>query len=741
MATELYNNHHRGTNEILAGESLLVNVLQPLDDDERDCACAYVLFGRSAPTAGLMVELLTNEANVLVENLSTASSQNASKLEFDHHLDLGATSLLTLMNVDSYYLEQDERMDMESEEQDEIMESLSSFASAHKTGLDISVNDSIQEFDATNSPGTSAKALPKSKEPTEERKTPPRTTRRRIDAPASSTPPNPFKNLEERPRKRLRTLAMIGVKPKKTAPKKLAKLHIPASPRKQPPSSDVATSPIEEPSTSIGNASIGTSTAAAKPKRGSLLTALEERIACAKSSGSLAPQATLKRPADEPAEASGSKTKRTKESKKSRESKKAKEFSRTHDSSRSKHTKSEHQQQQPPPQPKPAPPPIPTTYAECVRQKKKEIRSDMKQNIFTGMDVFLVIDDENMEDVEAKVLCLVRCGARLMERYIPDKCTHIICASNKTLHPSLFYKLQVTSVDEVPEHIPILNWKFVSKCITKYNEEEGPIIKARQEKADLEWRGLKRKNPAPELVPLEDRPQGFFLPPQEEWPKYSACPWRGEGAAQAVGGESRQRALSYASSEASESGYSSPSGATSGAASRATSEAASGADDALERKAGNQEVDPLVPFYEQAKDDRAKEYEEEHGFPPPDLWDLKPDEDDDEDLDVPVVGEKGDQYDRTEETEDEKDVEDSPVKKGKKGQKGQKGEGKRKFACDTVPAPGPQGPCPNQDVVDILTKLQEIHKIRAGIDDKFKVLSYSKCERLFCSRERSLWLM
>ena len=32
------------------------------------------------------------------------------------------------MDVDSYYLEQDERMDMESEEQDEIMESLSSFA-------------------------------------------------------------------------------------------------------------------------------------------------------------------------------------------------------------------------------------------------------------------------------------------------------------------------------------------------------------------------------------------------------------------------------------------------------------------------------------------------------------------------------------------------------------------------------------------------------------------------------------
>ncbi|KAL1687825.1 hypothetical protein GGG16DRAFT_127633 [Schizophyllum commune] len=730
MATELYNNRHRGTNETLAGEALLVNVLQFLYNDERDCACAYVLFGRSDLTAGLMVESSTNEAN------------NASKLELDHHLDLGATSLLTLMDVDSYYLEQDERMGMESEEQDEIMESLSSFASAPKTGLDISVNDSIQEFDATNSPGTLAKALPNSKEPAEERKTPPRTTKRRIDPPAASTLPQPvqessvsddissFSIAEERPRKRLRTLAMIGVKPKKTAPKKLAKLHIPASPRKQPPSSDVATSPIEEPSTSIGNASAGNSTAAAKPKRGSLLTALEERIASAKSSGSLAPQATLKRPADEPAEASGSKTKRTKESKKSRESKKDKESSRRHDSSRSKHTKSEQQQQQPPPQPKPAPPPIPTTYAECVRQKKKEIRSDMKQNIFTGMDVFLVIDDEDMEDVEAKVLCLVRCGARLMERYIPDKCTHIICASNKTLHPSLFYKLQVTSVDEVPEHIPILNWKFVSKCITKYNEEEGPIIKARQEKADLEWRGLKRKNPAPELVPLEDRPQGFFLPPQEEWPKYSACPWRGTGAAQAVGGESRQRASSYASSEASESGYSSPS--------RATSEAASGAEDAPEGRVDDREVDPLVPFYDQAKDDRAKEYEEEHGFPPPDLWDLKPDEDDDEDLNVPVVGEKGDQYDRTEETEDEKDVEDSPVKKGKKGkkgQKGQKGEGKRKFACDTVPAPGPQGPCPNQDVVDILTKLQEIHKIRAGIDDKFKVLSYSKCERFFCSRE------
>ncbi|KAL1734590.1 hypothetical protein EV714DRAFT_280987 [Schizophyllum commune] len=727
MATGLYHNRHRGTNETLAGESLLVNVLQFLDNDERDCACAYVLFGRSDLTAGFTVESSTNEAN------------NASKLELDHHLDLGATSLLTLMDVDSYYLEQDERMGMESEEQDEIMESLSSFASAHKTGLDISVNDSIQEFDATNSPGTLAKALPKSKEPTEERKTPPRTTKRMIDAPATSTPPQPvqessvsdditsFSIVEERPRKRLRTLAMIGVKPKKTAPKKLAKLHIPASPRKQPPSSDVATSPIEEPSTSIGNASAGNSTAAAKPKRGSLLTALEERIACAKSSGSLAPQATLKRPADEPAEASGSKTKRTKESKKSRESKKDKESSRRHDSSRSKHTRSEQQQQQPPPQPKPAPPPIPTTYAECVRQKKKEIRSDMKQNIFTGMDVFLVIDDEDMEDVEAKVLCLVRCGARLMERYIPDKCTHIICASNKTLHPSLFYKLQVTSVDEVPEHIPILNWKFVLKCITKYNEEEGPIIKARQEKADLEWRGLKRKNPAPELVPLEDRPPGFFLPPQEEWPKYSACPWRGTGAAQAVGGESRQRASSYASSEASESGYSSPS--------RATSEAASGAEDAPEGRVDDREVDPLVPFYDQAKDDRAKEYEEEHGFPPPDLWDLEPDEEDDEDLDVPVVGEKGDQYDRTEETEDEKDVEDSPVKKGKKGKKGQKGEGKRKFACDTVPAPGPQGPCPNQDVVDILTKLQEIHKIRAGIDDKFKVLSYSKCERFFCSRE------
>ncbi|KAI5888032.1 uncharacterized protein SCHCODRAFT_02671943 [Schizophyllum commune H4-8] len=621
-------------------------------------------------TLGDMKALLANVQN------------NASKLEPDHHLDLGATSLSILMDVDSYYLEQDERMGMESEEQDEIMESLSAFASAPKTDPDTSVNDSIHEFDATKSPKTLAKALPKTKELTEERENLHKKAKRKIDAHADSAPPTAvqessvsdditsFSIVEERPRKRLRTLAMIGVKPKKTAPKKLAKLHIPTSPRKQPPSSDVATSPIEESSALIGHASAGPSSAAAKPKRGSLLTALEERIASAKSSGSLAPQATMKRPADEPAEASGSKTKKTKESKRPKETKKDKESSRRHDSSRSKHTKSEQQQQQPPPQPKPAPPPIPTTYAECVRQKKKEIRSDMKQNIFTGMDVFLVIDDEDMEDVEAKVLCLVRCGARLMERYIPDKCTHIICASDKTLHPSLFYKLQVTSVDEVPEHIPILNWKFVLKCITKYNKEEGPIIKARQEKADLEWRGLKRKNPAPALVPLEDRPQGFFFPPQEEWPKYSACPWRGEGAAQAVGGEPRQRALSYASSEASESSFSSPSGATPGAASRATSEAASGADDAPEGKAGNQEVDPLVPFYEQAKDDRAKEYEEEHGFPPPgDLWDLEPDED--EDLDVPVVGEKGDQYDRTEETEDENDVEDSPVKKGKKAKKGE----------------------------------------------------------------------
>ena len=52
-----------------------MNVLQSQDDDERNCARAYVLFGRSDPTAGLMVESLTNEANVLVENLSTASSQ------------------------------------------------------------------------------------------------------------------------------------------------------------------------------------------------------------------------------------------------------------------------------------------------------------------------------------------------------------------------------------------------------------------------------------------------------------------------------------------------------------------------------------------------------------------------------------------------------------------------------------------------------------------------------------------
>ena len=75
MATELYNNRHRGTNETLAGESLLVNVLQFLDNDERHCACAYVLLGHSALTAELMVETLTNEANVLVGNQSTAFSQ------------------------------------------------------------------------------------------------------------------------------------------------------------------------------------------------------------------------------------------------------------------------------------------------------------------------------------------------------------------------------------------------------------------------------------------------------------------------------------------------------------------------------------------------------------------------------------------------------------------------------------------------------------------------------------------
>ncbi|KAI0076868.1 Nucleotidyltransferase [Panus rudis PR-1116 ss-1] len=66
---------------------------------------------------------------------------------------------------------------------------------------------------------------------------------------------------------------------------------------------------------------------------------------------------------------------------------------------------------------------------------------------------------------------------------------------------------------------------------------------------------------------------------------------------------------------------------------------------------------------------------------------------------------------------------DKEVQAGKNAQSKSKKAG---FSCDRKGGPTAQGVCPNQDVVDKLAELMEIHRTRNTSDDKWRVLSYTK---------------
>ncbi|TRM63113.1 hypothetical protein BD626DRAFT_431710 [Schizophyllum amplum] len=436
--------------------------------------------------------------------------------------------------------------------------------------------------------------------------------------------------------------------------------------------------------------------------------ALEERIASHRTSGSLSSK-TMKRPTDK---ASKEKTDDVvKSGATTKTSKQRGESSRKAAASI---------------QPKPEPKIEPTTYAQYVKQARKEQSQSAAttQNLFAGMIIYLLIADDDMEDVRCKVDCLIVHGAKVLLYYRPEACTHIITAE-PSLDPSLLVRMRIDSVDEIPKHIKIFNWNFVVSVLNNLIAAESQIYAKKAAQG-------RNYNVADEILP-ENRPPGYFIPPQELWPEYFACPER-EGSPK-LGIDVHQRNSQTADMIDSKEATASPPHAAAaspslspdapnpGSASDANGVPTPGSSSDTPEKPASTNIDPsdpLAEFYEQAKKDRVKE--NAPAAPNAQLlndianwWDLKQD-----------VGKEGKEekegawWDRAEETEDEDGVEDSPVKKGKKKR------GKRGFTCDIKPAPGARGPCPNQDVVDTLTELMGLHKVKPGDDHHWRAFSYQK---------------
>ncbi|KAF9259284.1 Nucleotidyltransferase [Marasmius fiardii PR-910] len=274
------------------------------------------------------------------------------------------------------------------------------------------------------------------------------------------------------------------------------------------------------------------------------------------------------------------------------------------------------------------------------------------------------------ETTKKRMGIILRHGGDLVSSYDPGIVTHIVSDCHGRPR-SLLNALKLKSLHEIPDHIPCLEWSWViNSKNTIVETPDGPKPKLASYVEHAAFR---------ERIPPIDFPSSnstFRLKGKGKKKVEAPIPDSEDEEDASVIEDFTNPDIRYtrATSERATTRSGKPMQAGSSRVPLKFEQQAPTAPSARD--------DPLAPFYAEARIERYGEF----------------DETDDEDV-------------TDSESEDKRP---RPVKGEKRG-----------FACDN-PKNKETGPCKNQDVVDQLKKLLEVHRNKPGDEERWRVYSYSK---------------
>ncbi|KAH9929394.1 uncharacterized protein B0H18DRAFT_996945 [Fomitopsis serialis] len=367
----------------------------------------------------------------------------------------------------------------------------------------------------------------------------------------------------------------------------------------------------------------------------------------------------------------------------------------------------------------------PLEYAQRLQDQLSEMAATRKSRVspyLRGKRIYYYGGDMKYasEETRGRMDHIVKHGGTIVPIYDPSIITHIVT----TDHPPKSAFLQATglrSLSEIPDHIPTVKWSWVA------SRRGNPGVPARK--------GAEKTEPGaddPDGDKTEQIEEDSSEPPANFNLMFHAVFKErldaGIPSCMSKGGSKAQKVTTFTEHGISRPTLHKPSGRDtsgistiseftvdriepkdstiicgfdessylgkqpSGSSSRLSEGApvAGSSRDALRSKdRATPEADPLAPFYEQAREEREAE-------------DARPglSSDDEQDEEIDSGGKRGTTHAASK---------------------------KRGFLCDSKPEEDPE--CANQDVIDKLQELKELHKAKLSVEDNWRVYTYDKAIR------------
>ncbi|KAG7087813.1 hypothetical protein E1B28_013753 [Marasmius oreades] len=342
---------------------------------------------------------------------------------------------------------------------------------------------------------------------------------------------------------------------------------------------------------------------------------------------------------------------------------------------------------------------LPGEYAKRAQEQAEMDRADgnkrakkWKQYLVGTKIFYWGCDFGNASEATKKRMAIIlRHGGDLVSTYDPAIVTHIVADCNRK-SGSLLNALKLNSLHEIPDHIPCVEWSWVidgRNTVLKTLDGPKPRLasfvehaafpermpvdfpstsKGTSSRSKAKVNGKKKMDPAEVDSEDGDGEEGVSL--IEEFTSHDIRPPAGEGVRRPTttvvrGGKSVQAATSSRVPLKFEPQV-----------------------PALPLAAPCTEDDPLAPFYDQAR------------------------------AEAEIARERG-RYGEADESDDE-DISESEVEDDTAGKREKKG-----YSCDN-PRSKKAGPCLNQDVVDKLSELLELHRNSVNEDDRWRVYGYTR---------------
>ncbi|KAF5372585.1 hypothetical protein D9758_005201 [Tetrapyrgos nigripes] len=346
------------------------------------------------------------------------------------------------------------------------------------------------------------------------------------------------------------------------------------------------------------------------------------------------------------------------------------------------------------------------TYEECAKSlqdRAEELRAriPLEAQYYKGMKIYYYGKDFKYvsPSTRNKMGIIVELGADIVHTYDPSLVTHIIL-EEKSGAGQFLEQVKLSSLSEIPYYIPTLTWGYIARGLANYVKEKDkpePDFELAFPEHLYEYAAFKTR-----VDPIGDEEKRRKAAKVEEAKSVGDFSHisdfstdvirtiKGKGVGVGVGNRhiarlpQRQRNKQQAGVSASSSSSRVPLDLQ---------------PQPLASKSANAQEDPLEEFYAQA----IAEMDECDGR----------------------YGEvEGTDHDNDSGNENETDVEsdrDAPASTKAKAKKG--------WACDGS-RNNQQAACINQDIVDKLQELMELHKVKASQEDRWRVYAYTKSIRV-----------